>query len=341
MEIIKTEKKLCISCMEEHEVKTVRVIEHNVFKDEDVEYEAIYEYCDITDEYHALDDQISENDISMKNAYRKKVGILTTSDISSIRAKYEISQSDLALLLGWGAKTITRYESHHVQDIAHDTILKKLDNDPEWFISLLQEAQDKLSQDSYAKYCGRAAKLYEDAQDAYLRKSIYAQYARFDGNSNHCGGSHLNIDKVIDIVNYLANSTRVTSLYKVKLMKLLWYIDALSYKRRGCSMTGLVYTALQMGAVPIAHKSIIDLRGIEYTEVDIGDGTGYKFISTTNSTYATLTGEDRAIIDTIIGIFGQATKDAIVQRMHKEQAYVETAPNDVIQFKYAKELSIS
>jgi len=34
-----------------------------------------------------------------------------------------ISQSDLCLLLGWGGKTITRYESHQVQDIAHDTIL--------------------------------------------------------------------------------------------------------------------------------------------------------------------------------------------------------------------------
>lgn len=29
------------------------------------------------------------------------------------------------MLLGWGGKTITRYESHQVQDKAHDTILKK------------------------------------------------------------------------------------------------------------------------------------------------------------------------------------------------------------------------
>ena len=41
------------------------------------------------------------------------------------------------MLLGWGGKTITRYESHQVQDKAHDTILKKIDQDPEWFLSLL------------------------------------------------------------------------------------------------------------------------------------------------------------------------------------------------------------
>lgn len=34
-------------------------------------------------------------------------------------------------MLGWGSKTITRYESHQVQDRAHDTILKKISHDPD------------------------------------------------------------------------------------------------------------------------------------------------------------------------------------------------------------------
>ena len=37
------------------------------------------------------------------------------------------------------------------------------------------------------------------------------------------------MDKVIDVICYLANSKDVTNLFKVKMMKLLWYIDAFVY----------------------------------------------------------------------------------------------------------------
>ena len=64
----------------------------------------------------------------------------------------------------------------------------------------------------------------------------------------------LSLDKVVDVIRYFAASTKITSLYKVKLMKLMWYADALSYKKRGFAITGLVYQALPMGAVPVGHN---------------------------------------------------------------------------------------
>ena len=88
----------------------------------------------MAEELYMDEQQIQEIDIRLKDAYRKSEGLLTSSDISAIRAKFGISQSDLCILLGWGRKTITRYESHQVQDKAHDTILKKIDQDPEWFL---------------------------------------------------------------------------------------------------------------------------------------------------------------------------------------------------------------
>ncbi|WP_244094668.1 type II TA system antitoxin MqsA family protein [Dorea formicigenerans] len=100
----------------------------------------------------------------MKDTYRKKEGFLTSSDIRNIREKYGISQSDLCMLLGWGGKTITRYESHQVQDKAHDTILKKIDQDLEWFLSLLNDAKDNISSEAYRKYLETATTLYEEDQ---------------------------------------------------------------------------------------------------------------------------------------------------------------------------------
>ena len=139
MTIIKSEKRLCTCCMEEHIVKTVILKEHTIFKNQNVSYDATYFYCDNANEYYMDEEQIQINDINMKDAYRKTQGLLTSKEINNIRRKYSISQSDLCALLGWGGKTITRYESHQVQDKAHDSILRKLDNDPEWFIYLLKE----------------------------------------------------------------------------------------------------------------------------------------------------------------------------------------------------------
>lgn len=73
METIKVEKKLCICCMEEHDVYTVRVKEYNVFKGVPVEYDATYEYCELADEYISTEEMISANDIAMKNAYRQTI----------------------------------------------------------------------------------------------------------------------------------------------------------------------------------------------------------------------------------------------------------------------------
>lgn len=340
MKIIKSEKRLCTCCMEEHEVKIVLLEEKSTFKKSNVNYETIYTYCDVSDEFYVNERQMQENDRRLKDAYRKKEGLLTSQEIVSIRAKYGISQSDFCTLLGWGGKTITRYESHQVQDKAHDTILKKIDGDPEWFISLLKDARNNLSVDLYKKYFDMASALYEKAQDQYLRKAVEASYVKYQRNAMFQGNTELSLDKVVEMIRYFAHSTYVTSLYKVKLMKLMWYADALAYKTRGYAITGLVYQALPMGAVPIGHDSIIDLHDVPCEEVDMGETTAYHFELKEFASFLFLTQEDMDILDSVIEKLGRMTKNEIVEFMHKEKAYTETKIKAIIQFKYAESLQI-
>lgn len=336
----RSEKRLCMCCMEEHEVKTVLVKEQATFKGVTVGYDASYLYCDVAEELYMDERQMQENDKCLKNAYRKMEGLLTSDEISGIRVKYKISQVDLCTLLGWGGKTITRYESHQVQDKAHDTILKKLARDPEWFLSLLNDVKENLSAESYQKYLNTATILYERDQDSYLRKSIEASYVKFHGNQMFHGNRELSLDKVVDVIRYFAASALITSLYKVKLMKLLWYADALSFKNREFAITGLVYQALPMGAVPVGHNSIINLRGVPCEEVDMGETNAYRFSLKEATLFPALSDEDMNILDVVIGKLGKMTKNEIIAFMHKEQAYVETVPKGVISFKYAKSLQI-
>lgn len=76
MKTIGSEKRLCTCCMEEHEVKTVRMMEHASFKHVYVDYEAVYFYCDVAEELYMDESQMRENDAAIKDAYRKVQGLL-------------------------------------------------------------------------------------------------------------------------------------------------------------------------------------------------------------------------------------------------------------------------
>ena len=175
----------------------------------------------------------------------------------------------------------------------------------------------------------------------YLKSAIMSKYVRFLHNPEATGSKVLSLDVVVDMIRYFANAAGVVGLYRVKLMKMLWYADALSYKRRGHAISGLVYRALPMGAVPIAYESIVDLSTINCEEIEIGDGTGYKFLPTEDKEYPHLTAEDQAVLNAVIQRFGRVSKNEIIETMHQEDAYTETAPHDIIQFKYAQTLSLS
>ena len=146
MRVLKKDMKLCLICMEEHEVQTVLIKNTEQYKGEEVCFDATYEYCAHAEEYLETEEMIKENSLAMKDAYRAKIGLLTSKEIIEIREKFEVSQKDFSEILNWGKATITRYENHQVQDRAHDDVLRKMDSDPKWFLQMLARAKGKLSQ---------------------------------------------------------------------------------------------------------------------------------------------------------------------------------------------------
>lgn len=338
MEKIKNEKKLCLICMDEHEVQTVILEDIEEFKGEEVSFDATYEYCVHADEYLETEDMIKANSLAMKDAYREKAGLLTSQEIIGIREKYEVSQKDFSEILDWGRATITRYENHQVQDRAHDDVLRKIDLDPKWFLQMLSRAKGEISDKAYDKYHKLASTEFRRMKNRYLMDSIQALYAGFTDDTI-TGGVELNLNKVIEIINYYAS--KVSSLHKVKLMKMLWYGDSVSYKRSGKSITGLVYRTLPMGAVPEGYEQILDLDGVEFETVLYDfDRLGYKFYPVEGFQIKKLTPEEIEILDTVISEVGHLNSQEIIDKMHDEDAYKCTGKNCIIPFSYAEKLSI-
>lgn len=337
MKILKSEVKLCLSCMEEHKVDVVEVVEHERFKGVDVDFVAIYEYCSDADEFLANEEMIRANNLAVKDAYREKTGLLTSREIICLREKYGISQKDLSEILDWGMATITRYENHQVQDRAHDDILRKIDSDPKWFLEILKRAKGKLPQKTFGKYYHSASAQYHNQKNQYLIAAIQALYAEFD-DEEKTGSVELNLDKVVEVINYLAQ--KVMLLHKVKLMKLLWYADILHYKRYRRSITGLAYSALPMGAVPEGYEQIVMLDGVSFDSIMYGENIGYKFKPTPGFEIKGLSADELATIDVIIGELGDLTTQQIIDKMHDEEAYKCTEGYCIIPYSFAEQLSI-
>ena len=57
--------------MEEHEVDIVEIIDTEIFKDEEIDFKAIYEYCPIGDKLIETEEMIRSNSLAMKDAYRE------------------------------------------------------------------------------------------------------------------------------------------------------------------------------------------------------------------------------------------------------------------------------
>ncbi|NLI57166.1 MAG: SocA family protein [Clostridium sp.] len=95
-------------------------------------------------------------------------------------------------------------------------------------------------------------------------QEIKNAYVEYDVKSDYNGYKLLDIEKINAVIGYFAQY--IESLYKVKLMKLLWYLDALYFKREGTSMTGLVYKHLPLGAVPIAYNELLYLPAVKVVE---------------------------------------------------------------------------
>lgn len=70
------------------------------------------------------------------------------------------------------------------------------------------------------------------------------------------------------------------------------------------------------------------------------ESNAYFFHLSGVDSFPSLSEDDKKVLDTVIEKLGRMSKDEIVSFMHKERAYIETAPRDVILFKYAESLQI-
>ncbi len=331
----------CPLCNKIHEIEERKRMTTITLKGEEVTYEERFCFCANSDEDEnefETGTMANENLLNARNAYRVSHGLLTSEEIVGIRANYGLSQVDLARLLGWGEATVSRYESKAIQDEAYDTMLRLIKDSPLQALELLKKNGDKFSASKRREIRLKIVEKLDCYGKEFLtRQAFEGEYVDFDEPSDANGYTLLNIDKLEAVISYFAE--HVSNLFKVKLMKLLWYADALSYKRDGRAITGLVYRHEAMGALPVGHYSLMNLENLNVQEeVSCNYDLMLHIYPARNADYSVIADAEKRILDEVIAKFKSFKTREIVEYMHKEKAYTQTAAGAVIPFELAGEI---
>ena len=332
--MVKTNEKLCPICGEQHNLELRTRKNRITIKGEEIEYDEKYYKCDKYDDEESEFCDGKQNDdnlLNARNAYRKKMGLLTSDEIVDIRKEYDLSQVELARLIGVGDVTIARYETKAIQDPIYDNILRRIKMFPMEALDLLNINKSKFSDERYNQIFNKVlenqSKYGIEMETRKLLKNDYVHYSKPCAAN---GNKVLDIDLIEKIISYIAFSRE--NLYKTVLMKFLWYIDKISYSINKTSMTGLVYIHESYGALPIGHYNLIGLNNVCKQEIFENGTYKIKIMPSSNVSFIDLTNEQKKIIDKVLEKFKDMRTNDIVETMHNEPEYVKTKMYDVMEF---------
>lgn len=78
-------------------------------------------------------------------------GIITINEIEKILSKYKIGKKPLSILLGWGENTVSRYIGGDFPSKKYSDVLKRILEDPNYILMLLEENKSSITEVAYTK----------------------------------------------------------------------------------------------------------------------------------------------------------------------------------------------
>ncbi|MCQ2749896.1 MAG: DUF4065 domain-containing protein [Clostridia bacterium] len=170
------------------------------------------------------------NDTVLYDAYKKKKGLLTNSEIKNIRKKYEMNQKEFALVLGVGEVTVNRFENGAIQTEATDAIMRLSEN-PDNMYNLLLKNKMNIAKSSFEKYMNKIKEL-KSLQEHKLAKLDFDSLKKlsFETASSNDVANML-IKKYNSAYEKLGKEFKLDInceyITHLKLQKLLYYVQGL------------------------------------------------------------------------------------------------------------------
>lgn len=345
--LIEKVTKYCPICGKEHEIEKRKRDSQLSIKGQIIDYKEIYFRCtntsDEEDEFVTAE-MLDNNLLEAKDKYREKNNLLTSKEIKKIRKKYGLTQMEFSFLLGLGEITITRYEKKLIQDVTYDRLMRLINDNALLAFDYLKDNQAKFKNKKRYEEIEQNIKriVIQDTVDYFNKEEFKSRYVNFENKSDMNGFKNVDIAKIEAVINYIAKNN--DKLYKVKLMKLLWYIDMLYYKKYNQSLTGLVYVHQKLGALPVGFDELMKFKNIKVEEETKNEKNDiaviYHIVPNKDYEVSSLSKEEKEVINIVLNKFKDFNTAQIVEYMHNEKAYKNTNQNEVIKYTFAKDINI-
>jgi uncharacterized phage-associated protein len=150
----------------------------------------------------------------------------------------------------------------------------------------------------------------------------------------------INEKKYKNAIIFFAKKIQNGTLGKLKLMKLLYYLDFDFFEKYGQSVTGDEYLRFENGPVPrMAEKIIKEMNGKEIritcrkTKAGLNDQQHIE--ATDNFDLNIFTKEELLMLEEVASKWEKFTGSEMKMATHGEAPWISTKPNDVIDYNLA------
>ncbi|MDP2300545.1 MAG: DUF4065 domain-containing protein [Actinomycetota bacterium] len=271
------------------------------------------------------------------DAYRVKHGLMTPGEMQRLRERYGLGQRPFSLLLGWGEISLHRYEGGSLQDSAHNSQLKMVE-DPANIRILLEANGHKLTARQRSVLELRLRALEQDRGSTYECRSPERFVAREDQDV-YSGWRKLEVSKLREMMVYFCT---LPHMFPTKLNKLLFYTDFGHYKEFAASVSGAPYLAFQYGPVPQHYEwikaDLLEGGDISAEEKYAADWQGDVLHAERAPDLSLFTPDELAIMRRVAEELAGLTSKQLSARSHSERAWIETQAHAMISYELARDL---
>ena len=149
----------------------------------------------------------------------------------------------------------------------------------------------------------------------------------------------LNKARYINAVIYFAHHANNEHLGKVKLMKLLYYLDFDHFEKHGSSVTGDTYRKLDFGPVPLHGEAMLIQMSeeglIKIDKVAVGDVQKYRYTPLKEFDADALSPTEMEILADVACKWEHHTRAEIVSAAHGEAPWKAVAMGEEIPYELA------